>query len=45
MIEKTNNNAIEMKSDVINQKEEFLQKADRMLSVIKNINRQGGITT
>lgn len=45
MIENTNKNTIEMKSDIINLKEEFLQKADRMLSVIKNINRQGGITT
>lgn len=45
MIENTNNNTIEMKSDVIDQKNEILQKADRMLSVIKNINGQGGITT
>ena len=45
MIENTNKNTIEMKSDIINLKEELLQKADRMLSVIKNINRQGGITT
>ena len=45
MIENTNNNTIEMKSDVIDHKNEILQKADRMLSVIKNINRQGGITT
>ena len=34
-----------MKSDAFNQKEKILQEADRMLSIIKNINRQGGITT
>ena len=45
MMEKTNKKTIEMKSEVLCQKEEFLQKADRMLSIIKNINRQGGITT
>lgn len=45
MTEKTNKRTIEMKYEVLCQKEEFLQKTDRMLSVIKNINRQGGITT
>lgn len=45
MIKKTNNKTIEIKSDTMNLKEEILQKADRMLSVIKNINKQGGITT
>lgn len=45
MIEKTNNKTIEKKSDIMNLKEEILQKADRMLSVINNINRQGGVTT
>lgn len=32
-------------SNVLPQKDEILQKADRVLSVIKNINRHGGIVT
>ena len=37
--------ACEIKTDAHFQKDEILQKADRLLSVIKNINREGGITT
>lgn len=35
----------DIKTDAHLQKDEILQKADRLLSVIKNINREGGITT
>ena len=45
MTKNENNSPHEMKSDAFNQKEKILQEADRMLSIIKNINRQGGITT
>ena len=35
----------EDESNVLSQKDEIIQKADRVLSVIKNINRHGGIVT
>ncbi len=35
----------EDESNVLPQKDEIIQKADRVLSVIKNINRHGGIVT
>lgn len=45
MSEKKNKKVIGMESETLSKKEDFVKKADRVLSVIKNINRHGGIVT
>lgn len=45
MSEKTNKKVIGMESERFSKKEDFVNKTDGVLSVIKNINRHGGIVT